>query len=62
MRRAIMDASSTLSGEVQFPFLLLKTLTFTDLAYIYQGPLGAEETSLETGTYFWLANHCSPNP
>lgn len=47
MRRAILDSGPTLSGEVHFPFLLLKMLTFTDLAYIYQGPLWAEEISLK---------------
>lgn len=48
IRRAILDLGPALSGEVHFPFLLLKTFTFTGLAYIYQGPLWAKETSLKT--------------
>lgn len=48
MRRAILDSGPALSGEVHFPFLLLKTFMFTDLAYIYQGPLWAKKTSLKT--------------
>ena len=61
--RAMLASGPALSGQVRFPFLLLKTFTFTDLAYIYQGTYGLRRPLWKQWCPLLPGNaHHSPNP